>query len=602
MDKKHFISLTLLFLFTISVFSTAAFAKDYSIPSLNMDLFPQDDGALHVNEVIHYSFTGTYNGVYRDIPISGNQQLKNIQVSAQGAYIKSSVSNSGGMERITVYLYSNPQKTVPITDKDVTVTVSYDFLHGMKFYNDVAELQYKLVGTQWDKDIGAVNANIHLKSGNGVQYWLNPPYFAENSSWNGNTLNVVGKTVHSGDYFELRMVIPKNQFAANPTNGIIINQDGLSQIEKIQNDYQNELNFKTNLYSLLAVLFLLACFIPLLIYFLYGREPKINYRAEYERDIPTDDLPAVVNAISGKGLGKKVGEPDMDGFRATIMDLINRKYLLMQDVPQTLDKDKDRSISLKVNPDKNLDELTNFEYDAITILKNFEEDGIINLDGLKNGLKDRNTAQSFRESYGIWESDLKSEFLNDGIMDQIFLKKGDTYLKIFGVIGLIAAALTFFFTISNPLPAASYALVTSIILGIVSIISLIMPQKVGGQWTTHGEEFDAKWHNFKKYIQDFSLIKEYPPESVKVWNKYLVYATALGVADKVRKSMEMNLPDDQLAQSDIFLFHYYGGYWLLASSLDAGMRTAAAANSNGSDFGGVGDIGGGFGGGGGGAF
>ena len=106
MDKKHFISLTLLFLFTISVFSTAAFAKDYSIPSLNMDLFPQDDGALHVNEVIHYSFTGTYNGVYRDIPISGNQQLKNIQVSAQGAYIKSSVSNSGGMERITVYLYS----------------------------------------------------------------------------------------------------------------------------------------------------------------------------------------------------------------------------------------------------------------------------------------------------------------------------------------------------------------------------------------------------------------------------------------------------------------------------------------------------------------
>ena len=604
MDKRHFISFTLLFLFIISVFSTAAFARDYSIPSMDMDLFPQADGSLHVKEIIHYSFTGTYNGIYRDIPISGNQQLQNIKVSAQGAYTKFNTSYSNGMERITVNLYSNPQKTTPITDKDVTVTIEYDFLHGIKFYNDVAELQYELVGPQWDKDIEAVNANIHLKSSNGVQYWLNPPYLAENSGWNGNTLNVVGKTVSSGDFFELRMAIPKNQFAANPTNGIIINQNGLSQIEKIQNDYQNEINFKSTLYSLLAVLFLLACLVPLIIYLRYGREPKINYQAEYERDVPTDDSPAVVNAISGKGLGKSVGEPDMDGFRATIMDLINRKYLLIQDVPKILDESKERSVSLKINDDENWDELTIFEYDTLDILRYFEEDGVIYLNALKENLKDQKTAKSFRDSYNIWKDDLTKEFLNEEVMNKIFLRKGDDYLKTFGIIALIAAALTFFFTITNPLPAASYALIASIILGIVSIISLVMPQKVAGQWTTHGEEFDAKWHNFKKYIQDFSLIKEYPPESVKIWNKYLVYATALGVADKVRKSMELYLPDDQLSQSDIYLFHYYGGYLLLSSSLDTGMSAASASGGNGSDFdfGGVGDIGGGFGGGGGGAF
>jgi uncharacterized membrane protein len=601
MDKKNFISLTLLFLFTISIFSTAAFARDYSIPLINEDLYPQDDGALHVKEVIHYSFSGTYHGIYRDIPISGQQQLKNIKVSAQGAYTDYNVTDQDGMKRITVYLYSDPQKTNPITDKDVEVTIEYDFLHGIKFYNDIAELQYELVGTGWDKDIGMVNANIHLKSSDGVKYWLNPPYYAENSSWQGNTLQIASKNIPSGDFFEVRMAIPKSQFAANPTNGIIINQNGLSQIEKIQNDYQNQLNFKTGLYYLLAALFLLACFIPLLIYFRYGREPKIEYRAEYERDVPTDDLPAVVNAISGKGLGKKVGVPDMDGFRATIMDLINRKYLLMQDIPSTLDEDKDRSLSFKINEDKNLNELTNFESDVINFLNYFEEGGVIYLDTLKEDLNDRSTAQSFRESYNTWKDDLKNEFLTDETMNKIFLKKGDTYLKIFGIIGLVAAAVTFFYTISDPLPASGFAIFASFVLGIVSIISLIMPQKVAGQWTTYGEEYDAKWHNFKKYIQDFSLIKEYPPESVKIWNKYLVYATALGVADKVRKVMEMNLPSDELAGSDIYLFHYYGGYWLLASSLDAGMRTASA--SSGSDFGGgVGGVGGGFGGGGGGAF
>ena len=67
MDKKHFISLTLLFLFTISVFSTAAFAKDYSIPSLNMDLFHRMMGPcmLMKSFIIHLQgLIMEYIGIY----------------------------------------------------------------------------------------------------------------------------------------------------------------------------------------------------------------------------------------------------------------------------------------------------------------------------------------------------------------------------------------------------------------------------------------------------------------------------------------------------------------------------------------------------------
>lgn len=230
------------------------------------------------------------------------------------------------------------------------------------------------------------------------------------------------------------MVIPKNQFAANPTNGIIINQNGLSQIEQIQNDYQNELNFKTLLYYVLTVLMFFTCLIPFLIYYRFVREPKIDYRAEYERDIPTDDPSAVVNAICGPGFSKKIGEPDMDGFKATIMDLIDGKYLLFNK---------------------------------------------------------------------------QDHHVNDEVLKKIFNKKGDNYLKIFGLGAITVAVVVFFFTLSDPLPAASWAFVASIILGIVALLSFIMPQRVAGQWTTYGEEYDANWHNFKKYIRDFSLIREY---------------------------------------------------------------------------------------------
>lgn len=603
MDKKHFISLILLFLFIFSVSSGVAFADDrsYSIPLLNSDLYLHDDGTLHVKETIHYSFIGTYHGIYRDIPITGNQKLNNIKVSTQGAYSTFNVANQGNMERITVYLYSDPQKTNPISNKDVDVTIEYDFLHAIKFYNDIAELQYKLVGENWDVNIGQLNAIIHFKSSEGVKYWLNPPYFAENSSWNDNNLQVVSKNIPTGNFFELRTIMPKTQFAANPVNGIIINQNGLSQIEAIQNAYQNQINFKTNLYPILAVLLLLACFVPLIIYLKFGREPKIDYQAEYERDIPTDDPPAIVNAICGPGFSKKVGVPDMDGFKATIMDLINRKYLLLKNEHSGKEElGLSNSIFLAVNPDKDSSTLKEFELDGLNFLKGYEEEGLISMDAISASLSDRDSAQAFRDIFNNWKDNIKRKFLDGKELKKMFIKKGDTYLRIFGVLGLIVAVITFFVTLLDSVPAASLALISSIILALVSIISLILPEKIGGQWTTYGEEYDAKWHNFKKYIRDFSLIKEYPPESIVIWNKYLVYATALGAADAVKKAMELYLPKDQLEGSDIYMFHYYGGYAILASSFDTGMSTASS--SNGGDFGGVGDIGGGFGGGGGGAF
>ena len=65
-------------------------------------------------------------------------------------------------------------------------------------------------------------------------------------------------------------------------------------------------------------------------------------------------------------------------------------------------------------------------------------------------------------------------------------------------------------------------------------------------------------------------------------------------------AMELYVSSDQLEGSDIYMFHYYGGYALLSSSLDTGITTASAGS--GGDFGGIGDIGGGDLGGGGGAF
>lgn len=94
------------------------------------------------------------------------------------------------------------------------------------------------------------------------------------------------------------------------------------------------------------------------------------------------------------------------------------------------------------------------------------------------------------------------------------------------------------------------------------------------------------------------MIKEHPPSSIAIWNKYLVYATALGVAKSVQKAMEKLIPGEVLDSSDSYIFYSYGGTYLLFSSFDSGISTANSADSSS----GGGGFGGGSGGGGGGAF
>lgn len=76
-----------------------------------------------------------------------------------------------------------------------------------------------------------------------------------------------------------------------------------------------------NIYLILGLLSLLSPISAIVVYLKYGREPKVNYNGIYERELPSDDPPAVVNAM----LNNKIGNPDMHGFEATILNLIDKK-------------------------------------------------------------------------------------------------------------------------------------------------------------------------------------------------------------------------------------------------------------------------------------
>ena len=99
------------------------------------------------------------------------------------------------------------------------------------------------------------------------------------------------------------------------------------------------------------------------------------------------------------------------------------------------------------------------------------------------------------------------------------------------------------------------------------------------------------------------------PEII-LWERYLVYATVLGIADKVQKTMNVKISQaEKIGGYDITPFAYYHGFTSFGSVVthsisqahSLAVSTAAAQNS--SNYGGGGggfSGGGGFGGGGGG--
>ena len=56
----------------------------------------------------------------------------------------------------------------------------------------------------------------------------------------------------------------------------------------------------------------------------------------------------------------------------------------------------------------------------------------------------------------------------------------------------------------------------------------------------------ARWAAFRRFLKRFSSLPDAPTLAVIVWEKYLVYATALGVAARVAKQVKALVPAERL--------------------------------------------------------
>ena len=98
--------------------------------------------------------------------------------------------------------------------------------------------------------------------------------------------------------------------------------------------------------------------------------------------------------------------------------------------------------------------------------------------------------------------------------------------------------LTVFIIISTSINVAKYHIVFFMFTLLAICLNIyIAYHSQGIILTKEGKEEQLKLVELKNYINDYSLIRNRDLESVIIWDKYLAYATAFGIPNKITNSI-----------------------------------------------------------------
>ncbi|MBC7332191.1 MAG: DUF2207 domain-containing protein [Synergistetes bacterium] len=565
--------------------------KDYYLKESTVNIEIQESGLVRVTEKITYSFSGRFRFIERIIPLRG-LRIENLSASVKGAaaLFRKRIEQGKGLI-VTAYISEDPNNiNMGIENKDVTLIISYDLIGALKVFQDVAELFPKLWGEGWEKPLKLLKGEIELPQAGKVSLWIHPKDYLESIQQRGEKIILVFKNIPANQFIEARLIIPKEWFA-NATFAKKYDYPALSQIKEIETSYER----KGTLLAMLAIaIIFIALFTPLFIYIKWGREVKISYHAPYEHEPPYPDPPSFVNAI----MMGKIGVPTLEGFIGSILELVRKKFLEIR-------TEKGNDIILKIKGGSD-DDLPIVEKEILDFLKSELKDGEkswkVLTEKWKNSFK-------FKDFFDLWKEKVTWE-LNPA---RFFTDIGSKLLKLYGLIaiflGIPFIALSSISQYRMFYPKIWNLLLASLgILILSGIISFFMPEQVGGRWTPFGRLYYMKWNAFKRFLSDFSLLKMHPPSSIAIWDKYLVYATALGVAEKTWKAMKFLIPKEVIHESTFYPVWNMPPIWIgtFRSSLAEAYSVKASEGIEKDVFsgflggsGGIGGIGGGFGGGGG---
>lgn len=552
-----------LFFSLLLLFSMAGFAKANTIYSIDITAVLDEDGNAKITEVWDMSVDkGTE--VYKPMGSLGNSEISNFHVSENGSsYIYQSSWNTSG----TLDTKKN-KNGINYTSSGLelcwgmgsygrhTYTLTYDVSNVIYSVDDAQVLYWKFINDNMNP--APKTFSVTVKGPNYYEDTLDVwGYGYKGYAYvDGGVIsmsNVEDRNFRSNEYAVLLVKYPINTFKTdNYISDYHTFNDFYERAEAgtFEYDYGNKISF----WSILGTIFnIMFSFLPFIIMFLVIA--KTQKRTEYIktnidnknlnnfRDIPCDK-----NLFKAYFLASvyKLNRKKEDLLGAVLLKwLKDGKIKIVKQTKKKLFKEKEITAIDLGNCTFN----TAYEQSLYDMMVVASKDNLLEEDELKKWCS--NNYSKFFRWFDTVEKSIRDEYVNSG---HITVTETGKVFK------------TKEYTLDNYL-----------------------------------YEEAVKLAGLKKYLKEFSLIKEKEPIEVMLWEEYLIFAQIFGIAKEVAKQFKNLYPE--LIENNNYGFDYVNIMWIDSisshsiSSASSARSAAQNYSSGGGGFSSGGGGGGSFGGG-----
>lgn len=538
---------------------------------LDYNVALNEDGSMNVVETwnVYVKNTGTlFKDFYNtnkypisDISVKNlktNEQLEDLGYEEyhvpEGKYYAEEIKNN-----VVEVAFGTGKKK---SSGNVKFQISYKINNVINSYEDCQEFYWKFL----DKSNGMMCKNIsgtitlprNLSNSENLLVWGHGNINGRIDKSGTNKVKFKIKNFSAGNMLEIRVVTKEKMFNVEGKTFTMLN--GIQKEETRWASKTNE-NIKENRIILIIILsieviILLFIFKDIKTYFNINKSGnKIEKRnLEYFRDIPREET-----STPGEGAFLYYFDNNFnwtdgkqsDVLAANILNLCLKGYISFEKKLE----DKIYISILKGKEDLKEDEkeIYNLIKDAIGKKESIE---VKELQDFAKKNYDKYSAH-VRSMVKHIKENLYSENIIDKKQEKLYDKTYSPTPTIFA--GIFMAIIIFILMSLLPIIDVGYLAafgisirnnLLEIILVLVPIIALLIileqnRKKARGnlyKLTQKGEDEQAEWKGLSKYLKHYSLLNERGVFDIIIWEKYLVYATAFGISEKVIEELHASYP------------------------------------------------------------
>lgn len=252
-----------------------------------------------------------------------------------------------------------------------------------------------------------------------------------------------------------------------------------------------------------------------------------------------------------------------------------------------------------------LEALTPTEEYYFNLIIRHSRNNQINMSGFQNKVSsDYENTNTFVKN--IEKSVVNIAFNKQYIQDKQYEKPKKQIKELANIMMIIGFISLIFVNLLSYPTRMDFAFGGFTILGITLILTSRYLKKESNKYllfTQLGEDEYAKWVGLYNFLNSSTLMNEKTVIELPLWEKYLVYATAFGISEKVIKALKLNCPSFEASQMLSNPYYTSTNYRFSSHSFRSATRHATRTyntHSYSGGFGGHGGYGGGGRGGGGG--